>query len=351
MSEALTSPSPSSPTPPAPKKSLTEIFNKFAAEAVERFPQLKGQLLVADMNERKSYGHNDIDQKKTGLTPETAREYLRDHPVTADMAKNKGASSCALKDSKQNVSVIFINEPVSGNEAENVSKEAEQHLLFVLDHELAHCGIKDGFGRASSARDYKILLGESVADAYALIRHYQRYGVDSNSQNRYITPSARADNFILWGDSTHFTSFVLDAIAKRKHEVDFDKLDTQQTAELARRFALEFMPPERVVEDLQWTFNALRAEFRKDPNAGIKALIEKALDPAADYYTFKMANLWLKPFLQERTFTDGKAITLPKEYLDASATKLSAKADRFEKEGITFNMPKPPKAQPPKLAA
>jgi hypothetical protein len=349
MSEA------SPPSPSSPKKetkSLTEIFNKFAADAVERFPQLKGQLLVADMNERKSYGHNEIDQKKTGLTPETAREYLRDHQITKAMEKDKNMSSLAMRDDRQKVNIIFINDAVAGAEAANVSKATEEHLLFVLDHELAHCGVKDGFARAAGPRDYAILLAESVTDAYALIRHYQRFGVDNDSHDKYVSPGARADNFVMWGDSTHFTSFVLDAVAKRKHLIDFDKLTPEQTADLARRFALEFMPPKRVVEDLAWTFSAIKTEFKKDPNSGVKALVDKALDPASDYYTFKMASMWLKPLLDDRTFMDGKPVGLPKDYLDNAAAKLKERTEKFEKEDILFGMPiKPQAKQPPKFAA
>jgi len=341
------------PSPSAPKKTLTEIFNKFAAEAVQHFPQLQGQLLVEHVDDNKSYGTESIDQKKTGLNPETAKKYLRDHEVTKEMSRNANASSCALNDSQKKVNVIFINDSTAKAQANDVSKETEEHLLFVLDHELGHCGIKDGFSRASGgSRDYSILLGESVADAYALIRHYQRYGADSDSKDRYVSPSARADNFILWGDTTHFTSFVLDAIAKRKNDIDFDKLTDEQTAALARRMALEFMPPQRVVEDLYFTFGPLRNEFRKDQNAGLKSLIEKALDPANDYYTFKMASMWLKPFLDERTFMDGKAIQLPKEYLDNAQAKLKELSAKLEKADVLFDMPTkntPPKA--PKLAA
>lgn len=361
MALALVPPS-APPSPSTPKKSLSEIFNKFAADAVERFPQLKGRFLIADMNERKAYGHKDLDAKKTGLNAETAREYLRDHPVTQEMTKNKGASSCALQDPKQNVSVIFINEDLPPEQTQNVSKEAEKHLLFVLDHELAHCGIKDGFGRASSPRDYRILLGESVADAFALIRHYQRYGVDSNADNKYIGPAARADNFVMWGDSTHFTSFVLDAIAKRKHEIDFDKLTVEQTSELARRFALQYMPPERVVQDLQFTFEPIRRQFasrapdgsiKRDPDGAIKMLIEKALDPKSDYYTFKMASMWVKPFLEERKHMDGKPLNLPKDYLDNAQVQMKERDAKFAKEDILFNMPLKPQQKPfvPKLVA
>jgi hypothetical protein len=349
------------PTPPSgPKKqgkSLTEIFNKFAADAVERFPHLKGQLLVVDMNEMKAHGNSEIDFKKTGLTPQTALDYISEHPITNEMLKDKNMSSLATFDPKRNLSLVYINDSVPKDQRKNVSKEDEEHLLFVLDHELAHCALKDGFARATSSRDYAILLGESVADAYALIRYYQRYGADSDSKNKYVSPAARADNFMLWGDSTHFTSFVLDAIAQRKHLIDFDKLTPQQTADLARRFALQYMPPKRVVEDIAADFAPVRSAFRKNPNDGVKALIEKTLADGADYYTFKFGSLWLKGFLDEGKFPDGKPLQLPKSYLDDVKVKLAAREAKFAKEDILFNMPivppKPPQGNfgAPRIAA
>ncbi len=342
MSEAPTPPS----SPTKEKKSLTEIFNKFAAEAVERFPHLKGQLLVVDMNEMVAHGSKDIDPKKTGLTKETVLDYVSDHPLTAMLEKDRRMSSLATRDDKQKVNLIYINDSVPKSDLNDVPKETEEHLLFVLDHELAHCAIKDGFSRAAGPRDYAILLSESIADAYAMIRHYQRYGVEHDSTNKYVSPSARADNFILGGDSTHFTSFVLDAIVKRKNSIDFDKLTPDQTAELARRFALEFMPPKRIVEDLNWSFEPVRSEFRKNTNGGIKALIDKTLDPKADYYTFKFGSMWLNHYLADRKLPDGTPIKLPKEYLDNAAKQLKEREIKFAKEDILFNMPtkspKPP---------
>ncbi len=345
MSEALP------PSPPStPKKSLTEVFNRFAADAVERFPHIKGQLLILELNEYRAYGNSEVDTKKTGLTKETALDYLSNHEVTEAMGKDKNLSSLAMRDPKHNINVIFMNEAVPEAERKNISKETEQHLLFVLDHELAHCSIKDGFARATSSRDYSILLAESVADAYALIRHYQRFGVDNDSKDKYVSPGGRADNFILGGDSMHFTSFILDAIAKRKHVIDFDKLDAKQTADLARRFALEYMPPKKVLDDLTWEFSAIRSAFKKNLSGGVQALIEKTLDPASDYYTFKLASLWLKPFMEDRTFSDGSPIKLSKEYLDDAAVKVKARQEKFEKEDILFDMPIK-KAEPPKFAA
>ena len=347
------------PTPPvAPKKkSLTEIFNHFASDATERFPQLKGQLLILDMNEHRAHGNKDIDTKKTGLTKETALDYLSEHPLTQQMEKDKRMSSLATRDPERNVNIIMINDSVDKSERGDVSKKTEQHLLFVLDHELAHCAIKNGFSNGARGDTYSVLMGESIADAYALIRHYQRFGTESAANNKYVSPGGRADNFMLWGDSGHFTSFVLDAITKRKDVIDFNKLDSQQTADLARRFALEYIPPKQVIDDLSWAFAPIKSEFKKNPSTGLKALIEKTLDPTSDYYTFKFGSLWLKAYMEDRTLADGKPINLPKEYLDDAAKKLKERELKFAKEDILFNMPIVPSKPPaygfnaPKFAA
>lgn len=335
----------SSQAAPAPKgRSLSEIFNEFAHDAVARFPHLKGQILIVDMDEKKVYAES-VDKQKTGLAREDVPDYISNHQLYKEMERNKAMSSAATRDEKRNLMLVFMNESVSPAERAGVSKETEQHLLYVMDHELAHNAIKDGASRdVQSAYDYNILLGESVADAYAQIRHYQRYGVDEYAHNKYVSPGGRAENFILSGDSVHFTSFVLEAINKQKDKIDFDKLTPQQTADLARRFALEYMPPKRVVEDLSWSFAPVRNAFRKNMAEGVKVLADKTLDPNADYYTFKFGSLWLKGLLETRTFPDGRPINLSKQYLDDIETKLAAREARFEKEGVLFGIPTvPPK--------
>ncbi len=338
----------SSQAAPAPKgRSLSEIFNEFAHDAVARFPHLKGQILIVDMDEKKVYAES-VDKQKTGLAREDVPDYISNHQLYKEMERNKAMSSAATRDEKRNLMLVFMNESVSPAERAGVSKETEQHLLYVMDHELAHNAIKDGASRdVQSAYDYNILLGESVADAYAQIRHYQRYGVDEYAHNKYVSPGGRAENFILSGDSVHFTSFVLEAINKQKDKIDFDKLTPQQTADLARRFALEYMPPKRVVQDISFAFAPIRNIFRFNKEEGVKALVSKALDPKADYYTFKFASLWLKDMLATGTYPDGRPIQLPRQYLDDVVAKLKTRTEKFENDGLLFDMPIVQKPKPP----
>jgi hypothetical protein len=54
------------PVRPEPKntKSLSDVFNQFAQDSIDRFPALKGKLLIYDKNEKKTYGRESLSQVK-----------------------------------------------------------------------------------------------------------------------------------------------------------------------------------------------------------------------------------------------------------------------------------------------
>lgn len=333
------------PENPRPGKSLREIFNQFAADADHMFPHLKGQIVLLDMNEHRAYGYKNVDEKKTGLTPEGVLNYLQEHNITQAMEKDPNESSCALYDPQVRLNTVFINDRFSKEDVAALPLDKEKHLLMVLDHELAHCAIKNG--RSTDNSSYGVLLGETVADAYALIRHYQRFGVESDYGDKYVDPASRAYNFIIGEDTLHFTSFVLAEIIRRKHEIDFDKLTPQQTVELARRFAFDNLPAQPVVTELYREFRDVRDTWRRNWNNGVKALVEKTLDPKSDYFTFRLGSLWLSRLLQERKFPDGTPIKLSAEYLDDAARRLKERELQLAKEDILFNTPIKPKQEKP----
>ena len=324
------------------KQSLSELFNSFAADTAQRFPELKGRLLIMDMNEFVVYGIKDIDTKATGLTKEAALDYMAQHYVTEEMEDDKNISSCFVHDKYRHLETFFINDRINRSELNDVTPEAEAFILYGLDHELAHCALKDGISETNSL--HGALVAETIADAYALIRHYQRFGVESTYHDKSTDPYARISQLIFQGSKTHFTAFVLDEIIKRRHQIDFDSLTPQQTATLARRFALEYMPSEPMIRELHQIFKPVRTAPKPRAEEGVKALIGITLDPKSDYHTFKLGSLWLDRFLETRTLPNGKTITLPEKYLDDVSKKLKERELKFAKEDILFNMPTiPPK--------
>jgi len=172
------------------------------------------------------------------------------------------------------------------------------------------------------------MVGESVADAYALIRHYQRYGTDEDLAESRISPANRALDMIMRGSNGHFTSFVTDEIIRLKDKINFN-LSPEDTARLARRFAKQYMPSQPVIDDLYRTFAPLKRD-----NA-VETLVNITLSPNVDSYAFKLGSVWLKDLIQD----DRIKRELPPQYLADIAKKLKEKEFSLEADGILFNFP------------
>ena len=332
------------------KKSLSDIFNHFAKDSVERFPDLKGQILFLDMNEYVVYGRDEIDYKKTGLTPKTAQAYIKDYSLTRKMRKDKDYPSYAIYEDKKHLSFLLFNDRIPANELQDVSQKTEKDILYILDHELAHLAIQNG---ASDKRNdlHETVIGEAVADAYAQIRYYQRFGVDSEHGHYIVDPWFRATAMIFNEDTEHFTSFVLDEIVKRKNMIDFEGLAPDQTAELAWRFAMQYTPSVLVLEKVTANLKPIREAFEKAPesDAWLKTLAQITLDPKTDYYTFRVCKTVLAGYLAGKPDWNNQPVNAAGAYWDDVRVKLKEREFRFAQEDILFNLapakPKPP--QPP----
>lgn len=319
------------------KESLKDIFQSFYKDAVTRFPSLAGLLLIADINQVNAYGAKEIDHRKTGMPTDAAFEYLNNHPITNQLHKNEKESSCASYDPDRNLRLIFINDRFDRKEWNNVSETSKKNLLLVLDHELAHLAIADGCPLDTlSSR----VISESIADAYALIRHYQRFGADSNHEHEFINPWERGNYFIQNQDNAHFTTFVLDEIIRRKHLIDFNGLSPHHTASLAWHFAMAYAPPGPVVAVLSNAFNKVNGAYKSSVEEGRRAWAEVTLDPENGYYTFKFGSRMLRDFLDDKVDNNGEGIRLRGEYWDDVRRRLKEREFKFAQEDILFNTPR-----------
>lgn len=328
------------------KKSLSDIFNHFAKDSVARFPDLKGKLLFLDMNEYAVYGCEDVSLEKTGLTPQAARAFLKDYSKTRKMRKDKNYPTYAVYDDKRDLSFLLYNERLNPKEINNVSPKAEKDVLYILDHELAHLAIRNG---ASGKRNdlHGAIIGEAVADAYAQIRYYQRFGTESEHGHYIVDPFSRAAGLVFNEDTEHFTSFMLDEIVRRKHLVDFAALDPQQTADLSWRFAVEFTPSVIVLNKIAEALKPVRASFEKSPKTDrwLKILAQLTLDPETDYHTFRVCKTLLKGYLVDgRRDWHDKVVDVSGKYWDDIRSSLKEKEFKFAQEEIFFNMPRPKKS-------
>ncbi len=191
------------------------------------------------------------------------------------------------------------------------------------------------------SKQYKETVQESIADAYALIRHYQRYGAESEHRNNIIDPWARAGALALNKDTTHFSTYMLEEIIKRKDVIDFTRLSHEQTVELARRFAVEYTPPSSVVNNVVKKLKPVYKSYNESPgsNQWLKLLAEITLDPKNDYATAKLCTKILRGYLDGGPDIEGRSVRTTGAEWDNLRKSVKEAELKFAKEDILFDMP------------
>ena len=132
----------------------------------------------------------------------------------------------------------------------NKAATKAQHKTQSLDHELGHALIPEGTGKDEN-------LAECVADAYSVIRHFQRYGASSALIDSLV--SARAFSGVVGDDDQHFTAPVVAALLKHRHKIAWNALSPQDTQRLAVDFARKYQMPAEQRKALHAVFAESRA--------------------------------------------------------------------------------------------
>ncbi len=148
-----------------------------------------------------------------------------------------------------------------------------QETAFVFDHELGHAIIPGA--------DVPTNRAECFADAYATIRHLQRFGADSPFIGHVV--NNRSFDLVFrdsWYGHAHFTGAVTEKILDRCHDIDWNALTPREAADLARKFVLEHEMASEALNMLERDFKALHKQAEKiarGDTAPLKELAEKVL--------------------------------------------------------------------------
>lgn len=284
---------------------IPEIISAFAAETGEHFPQLKGRLLMLETfyEEGTPYPgiavYKTLDQKATGISDEDIARQVRLKTQLALGSSQTDVGWAAL-DAEKEFYMICLNQPVE--DPRHVTAAERRAVLTTLDHELAHLTLKDGMGpeeEGTPGAAAQALLAESIADAYALLRYYQRHGIDSAAEDFGCgSPLNRAVNLLLYDDTAHFTTFVTQAITEQRGDLNLKTLTPAETGELAWRLAVTHTPPLPVTAQLQEKLSSAVISLgeegcRIDGAASFKT----ATDPACNPAVFKVARLLTETYL------------------------------------------------------
>ncbi len=122
--------------------------------------------------------------------------------------------------------------------------------VFSFDHEIGHLICPGGYSEGEE------LMKECVADAYATLRHIQRFGKDSAPLKSL--PAMRAVEMVFGKDCSHFTLPVVEKIIQDAKTTDFEKLSPEATIALASTYAMANAEKPMLVSFMADAFIALR---------------------------------------------------------------------------------------------
>lgn len=201
------------------------------------------------------------------------------------------------------------------------SKDREIDDIGTFDHETAHVLHETAKGSTTK--------GENIADAFAVMRHFQRYAGQTTEID--YCGWKRALVFMLSGVDTHLTTFTVDKITLDAKSADFVSLSPKQTAAIARTYAERFSPKAKALEKLKRDFKKMAG--KKHSQEALSILTDITLAAPIDSDTFYLGARVLAPALKKGGATlDGKTVALDGERWRIVAQKLDKKIARLPQE-------------------
>lgn len=282
------------------------------------YPALAGRTFILDVENGKIFGAAGVLQKRPALAEAVGE---------LQSQKSKAGHSAAMKfvdDDNAEFNVIAFNHAttslLSGKAAHSM---VDMQACWLLDHEIGHIVVKGGFETGPTVRD------EASADAYAMIRHIQRFGTDTGFLE--WASWQRANDAVYGLNFRRMTSNVIDQIIEDSKNIDFKKLSPQQTAEMARKYADSALPARQIKASI------------KEMNGVVLSLIGRYVSPGwyarkiaqsclatSDKFTFEIGLRIFKPFLSaEGANINGKTISFSDEKRAQYKHALRAHADKI----------------------
>ncbi len=165
-------------------------------------------------------------------------------------------------------------------------------IITLLDHEIGHLVVKGG----AYGGGYPAHVRECMADSYAALRHFQRFG-DSTDYAAYA-PASLAWQVTVLDSKIHYTSAAIQAVVDmwKKDPKKILALSLQETATLANRMALENALQPRVLNKVYKAYAPVRKLYeqkikRPERRKKAAALIVKILHAYANDADIRTAGM------------------------------------------------------------
>jgi|GEM_PF-1432954 len=135
-------------------------------------------------------------------------------------------------------SIFVSNDPLPNGKFPTMAAEhnnTEMWHRYVLDHELGHAVTMLNIDKQSMKTSSFGNKAECEADAYAMIRHFQRYGADSTFP-QYVR-DLRNMNVVHKGDVIHWTSRAIDRVIEMNAAGKLQSMTPQEARDTAQQIA------------------------------------------------------------------------------------------------------------------
>jgi hypothetical protein len=212
---------------------LAQEFNKTAAAAYEAFSDELARLVVLTVPDSGTpvFISPQIANQLTKSTLAIRSAGERILYAMEDLAA-MGYAERDFNLAGTPVNLIALLDGDSSDDIPADRRKQEMELIYTLDHEIGHHIVTNGFS-------LDINLAESAADAFAVLRHVQRFGKESGYTKDLC--ERMATRLILTGDSEHYTGAAIQramAVADERGD-DFFNLPLRETAKLAAEIAAD----------------------------------------------------------------------------------------------------------------
>lgn len=255
-------------------------------------------------------------------------EFLTASPLFMSLVENEDKTfQAALADGKiakkKKTSFAYTDKTEDGDEVHVIVFHPDKKPLYApkaggiddagsFDHETGHILASDMRGR----------LGENLADSYAMLRHFQRFG-DVSAEADYCG-WRRAAHFVMTGVDTHLTTFSVDKILIDRKSADFISLTPKETLEIARAYARQNTPARKTLDKAARDFSLLCG--RTFNGASCKKIAEITLQADPDSATFYLGARVLSALWQPGgREIDGKTIELKGAAWQSLRAKIEAR--------------------------
>ncbi|TVQ85676.1 MAG: hypothetical protein EA357_00235 [Micavibrio sp.] len=232
----------------------TFSFIDAVSEAYETYPELVKKVFFIDPA-TDNIPHPDpaVVQELIDFVTKTkpGRDVIQ--PIIAECKKNK-SSYCHTNGPGGGFVFVYSGEDalrLTGGENHN-GHSHKTELQFVFDHELAHAIVPE-------ARSDNLFLAESVADAFAALRHLQRNKGDTGFIEDMMLARAAGTAFRKNG-ILNFSSPVLEKILEDAKTVNFEKFSHAETVSYVTATAQQYTPDGATLGKLYKSFAALKEQ-------------------------------------------------------------------------------------------